>query len=103
MTDKFLVISYFDNIIGPNILYSNDDIKNIYDFPDLSRILDFSEKDNTFLFSYRKFQTINSVFNMNSNLARGGKELIMISCVSVMNVSSGGMPRRKTTRGFLAT
>ena len=29
MIEKFLVLSYFDMHIGPNILYSNTDISNI--------------------------------------------------------------------------
>ena len=81
MIEKYLVISYFDMRIGPNILYSNSDISNVYGFPNLSRILEFSEEDGTFLFSFRKFQTVNTVFNMKSDIARGGKDLIMISCV----------------------
>jgi hypothetical protein len=81
MIEKFLVISYFDMRIGPNILYSNSDISNIYSFPDLSRILEFTERESTFLFSFRKFQTINSVFYMKSEIARGGQDLLMISCV----------------------
>ncbi|MFW9818702.1 MAG: hypothetical protein ACFFE5_03750 [Candidatus Thorarchaeota archaeon] len=81
MIEKFLVLSYFDMYIGPNILYSNIDISNIYGFPDLSRILEFSEVDDTFIFSFRKFQTINTIFYMKSNIARGGEDLLMISGV----------------------
>ena len=82
MKEKFLVISYFDTLVGPNILYSkSEDINKIYGFPNLSRILDFSEEDGTFLFSFRKFQTINTIFNVESDLARGGKDQLMISCV----------------------
>ena len=81
MIEKFLVISYFDMRIGPNILYSNSDITNIYGFPDLSRILEFTEEEGTFLFSFRKFQTINTVFYMSSDIARGGKDFLMISCL----------------------
>ena len=81
MREKFLVISYFDNRIGPNILYSNSDVSNIYGFPDLSRILEFSEDDGIFMFSFRKFQTINMIFNIRSDTARGGQELLMISCI----------------------
>ena len=80
MIEKFLVISYFDMRIGPNILYSNSDINNIYGFPDLSKILEFSE-EGTFSFSFRKFQTINTIFNMTSDLARGGQDQLMISCI----------------------
>ncbi|MBN1800783.1 MAG: hypothetical protein JW891_04710 [Candidatus Lokiarchaeota archaeon] len=81
MKEKFLVISYFDMKIGPNTLYTRSDISTIYGFPDLSKILDFSNKDGTFLFSFRKFQTINTVFNMRSDIARGGTDLLMISCI----------------------
>ena len=81
MIEKFVVISYFDMTIGPNILYSNSDISNIYGFPDLSKILDFSEDEGTFSFSFRKFQTINTIFYMKSDRARGGKDLLMISCI----------------------
>ncbi|MHA2472778.1 MAG: hypothetical protein ACXAES_06040 [Promethearchaeota archaeon] len=81
MIEKFLVLSYFDMRIGPNILYSNTDISNIYGFPDLSRILEFSEVEDTFIFSFRKFQTINTIFYMKSDIARGGRDLLMISGV----------------------
>ena len=81
MIEKFLVISYFDMRIGPNILYSKSDFRNIYEFPDLSRILEFSTVEGIFTFSFRKFQTINIIFYMESELARGGEDLIMISCI----------------------
>jgi len=81
MIEKFLVITYFDMRIGPNTLYSKSDITNVYGFPDLSRILDFSDTEGTFLFSFRKFQTVNKLFKMKSTLARGGKDSLMISCI----------------------
>ena len=82
MIEKFLVISYFDMFLGPNILYSKtEDTNNIYEFPDLKKILEFIEDEGTFLFSFRKFQTINTVFYMKSDIARGGEDLLMISCV----------------------
>ncbi len=67
--------------IGPNILYCKLDIKNIYEFPDLPRILEFGTVEGTFIFSFRKFQTINTIFYMESKLARGGQDLIMISYI----------------------
>jgi len=80
LEEKFLVLSYFDMRVGPSILYSNSDVTNIYEFPDLSKILDFNE-EGTFIFSFRKFQTINTIFSMTSDIARGGQDLLMISCV----------------------
>ena len=81
MPEKFLVISYFDPVIGPKILYSKDNISEIEEFPDLTRILEFQESSGTFLFSFRKFQTVNYIFYQPSTIARGGKDLLMISCV----------------------
>ncbi len=67
--------------IGPNILYSSSDISKIENFPNLTRILEFNEEEGVFLFSFRKFQTLNILFYMKSELARGGQDLIMISCI----------------------
>ncbi|MGV9171062.1 MAG: ADP-ribosylation factor-like protein [Promethearchaeia archaeon] len=77
----FLCISYFDQIIGPNIFYCNERIeeKNDKDFPNLTRIMEFNEEDGSFIFAFRKYQTINRIFNINSRFARGGKEVLMIS------------------------
>ncbi|MFX0083875.1 MAG: hypothetical protein ACFE94_19155, partial [Candidatus Hodarchaeota archaeon] len=36
---------------------------------------------DTFIFSFRKFQTINTIFYMKSDIARGGEDLLMISGV----------------------
>jgi len=47
--------------------------------PDLNRILEFNDEEGTFIFAYRKFQTVNHIFYMDSKLARGGKELMMIT------------------------
>lgn len=56
MDEKFLSISYFDQIVGPNILYCLPDKPvNDLDFPDLPRILEFTEQEGTFLFSFRRF------------------------------------------------
>ncbi len=83
MDEKIIVISYFDQIVGPNILYSSSDIpiSEIENFPNLTRILEFNEEEGVFLFSFRKFQTLNILFFMKSELARGGQDLVMISCV----------------------
>ena len=82
MIEKFLVISYFDMLLGPNILYcKTEDTNNIYEFPDLKKLLEFIDDEGTFLFSFRKFQTVNTVFYMKSDIARGGTDLLMISCV----------------------
>ncbi|MFO8017890.1 MAG: ADP-ribosylation factor-like protein [Promethearchaeia archaeon] len=79
-TEQFLCISYFDQIIGPNIFYCNKPLEEKKeDTPDLERILEFNEEPGTFIFAFRKFQTINRIFYVDSRIARGGKELIMIS------------------------
>ena len=80
-SEQFLCISYFDQIIGPNIFYCRErtEQKESDDFPNLQRILEFNEEEGSFIFAFRKYQTINRIFFINSPYARGGKELIMIS------------------------
>ncbi len=80
MAEQILVVSYFDQIIGPNIFYSNEEIsKASFEYPDIGRILEFQDQEGSFIFAFRKFQTINHIFYIDSELARGGKELIMIT------------------------
>jgi len=79
MKEEVLCISYFDYLIGPSTFYCNESLNNNPDYPDLNKILDFNEEEGSFIFSYRKFQTINHLFHLESNLARGGQELLMIT------------------------
>ncbi|MFX0139231.1 MAG: hypothetical protein ACFFDN_36655, partial [Candidatus Hodarchaeota archaeon] len=77
--NQILIISYFDQVIGPSTLYSNEKLSQSVDAPDINRILEFNDEEGTFIFAYRKFQTINHIFYIDSDLARGGKELMMIT------------------------
>ena len=76
--DSILCVSYFDTILGPNTLYCNSTLK-AKEHPDLGRILEFSDEEGNFVFTFRKFQTINHIFYIDSEYARGGKELLMIT------------------------
>jgi len=76
--DSILCVSYFDTILGPNTLYCSSTLKN-EEHPDLGRILEFSDEEGNFVFTFRKFQTINHIFYIDSEYARGGKELLMIT------------------------
>lgn len=75
---EILTLTFFDQVLGPTIFYSMNELDDI-DHPDLGRILEFSTVEGTFIFAGRKYQTINHVFYLDSDLARGGKELVMIS------------------------
>ncbi|MFW9866638.1 MAG: ADP-ribosylation factor-like protein [Candidatus Thorarchaeota archaeon] len=77
--DQILCVSYFDQVIGPNTLYCNESLTEIVGAPDLNKILEFNDEEGTFIFAYRKFQTVNHIFYIDSKLARGGKELMMIT------------------------
>ena len=79
MKEEILCISYFDYLIGPSTFYCNESLEDNPDYPDLNKILDFNEEEGSFIFSYRKFQTINHLFFMQSDAARGGHELLMIT------------------------
>ncbi|MFX0048723.1 MAG: GTPase domain-containing protein [Candidatus Hermodarchaeota archaeon] len=64
--------------MGPNLLHCSSPL-NLQEHPDLGRILEFTEEEGTFIFTFRKYQTINHIFYIDSDLARGGKELLMIT------------------------
>lgn len=77
---EILCISYFDQIIGPNQLYCNEKISTIGNgHPNLNKILEFNDEPGSFIFAFRKYQTINFIFHVDSNLARGKEELLMIT------------------------
>ena len=76
--EVILCLSYFDSILGPNLLYCSSPL-NTQEHPDLGRILEFTEEEGNFIFTYRKYQTINHIFYIDSEFARGGKELLMIT------------------------
>lgn len=76
--ESILCLSYFDSIIGPSTFYCSSPI-DTKEHPDLGRILEFQEHEGSFIFSYRKYQTINNIFYIDSEFARGGKDLLMIT------------------------
>jgi len=76
--DSILCVTYFDTVLGPNTLYCNSTL-NTKEHPDLGRILEFSDEEGNFVFTFRKYQTINHIFYIDSEYARGGKELLMIT------------------------
>ncbi|MFX1365446.1 MAG: hypothetical protein ACFFCE_08505 [Promethearchaeota archaeon] len=77
--NQILCVTYFDQVIGPSFLYSSEPLIESIDIPDINRILEFNEEEGTFIFAYRKYQTVNHIFYIDSDLARGGRELMMIS------------------------
>lgn len=77
--NQILCVSYFDQVMGPSTLYSSEPLSESIIAPDINRILEFNDEEGTFIFAYRKFQTVNHIFYIDSNLARGGKELLMIT------------------------
>ncbi len=76
--ESILCLSYFDTVLGPNTFYCNNPLV-ADEHPDLGRILEFQDEEGTFIFAYRKYQTINHIFYIDSELARGGKDLLMIT------------------------
>ncbi len=76
--EVILCLSYFDTIFGPNTLYCSSPLIP-EEHPDLGRILEFTEEEGNFIFTFRKYQTINHIFYVKSEYARGGKELLMIT------------------------
>ncbi|MHA2397617.1 MAG: ADP-ribosylation factor-like protein [Promethearchaeota archaeon] len=77
--DQILCVSYFDQVIGPNTLYSSEPLADAIGAPDLGKVLEFNDEEGTFIFAARKYQTLNHIFFIDTSLARGGKDLIMIT------------------------
>jgi len=77
--DQILCVSYFDQVIGPSKLYCSERLTDVVGVPDLDRILEFNDEEGTFIFAYRKYQTVNHLFYIDSKFARGGKDLLMIT------------------------
>ncbi|MHA1150139.1 MAG: hypothetical protein ACTSR8_18055 [Promethearchaeota archaeon] len=71
-----LVIFYFDQKIGPSVLYSYN-MEMLEDF-ELSRFLDVLDY-GTFIFALKDYQTINHISYINHDLARGREIPFMIS------------------------
>jgi len=72
--ESLLVLSYFDRIRGPSLLYCTE----TFDHFELRNILDVLES-GTFIFAFGDYQTINHIFHVESELARGGIETVMIT------------------------
>ena len=77
--DFLLVVSYFDLVVGPKILYCGNDLKNFKKI-EIRNIMDVVES-GTFIFAIEEYRTLNHVFNVESQLTRGGKDTIMVSFI----------------------
>jgi hypothetical protein len=77
-SNYILCLSFFDSILGPTVFYCSSPIGD-NDFPDLGKILEFQDQEGDFIFAHRKYQTNNYIFYIDSELARGGKDLLMIT------------------------
>jgi len=72
--NSLLVLSYFDRIRGPSILYCEETFEHF----ELRNVLDVLEF-GTFIFAFRNYQTVNHIFHLESEFARGGIETVMIT------------------------
>jgi GTPase SAR1 family protein len=79
--EEALCISYFDQIIGPIQFYCNIPISSQPNFPNLNKIIEYNDEPGSFIFAFEKFQSLNYIFYLDSELARGGEELVMISYI----------------------
>ena len=76
----FLVISYFDQVMGPSILYCNKDLNEIQHI-ELNKLLDFKSRESCIILANDKYQTINFSFLIKSEDSRGGFEQILLSYI----------------------
>ena len=76
----FLVISYFDQVMGPSILYCNKELNEIQHI-ELNKLLDFNSRENCIILANDKYQTINFSFLIKSEDSRGGFEQVLLSYI----------------------
>ena len=78
-----LLLSFFNQRKGPDILFKGVDSKNIEE-TELDAILqnlDYDFEEETFIFGFRKNWILNYLFNIFSNYARSKQNLLMLSYI----------------------
>ena len=79
---KCLVLSYFDSKIGPKVIKTVGDEILREDLKEILQYIDYHEK-GYFIHEFRKLKSANMIFFVESPLARGKTEKIMISVVLI--------------------
>lgn len=74
----YLLISYFDQVLGPSVFYSNKQL-NEFTRNELQKLLDFDMRDQHIILTNNKYYSINYSFLINSDSSRGGYEQMLIS------------------------
>ncbi|MBD3353827.1 MAG: hypothetical protein GF364_20260 [Candidatus Lokiarchaeota archaeon] len=83
-----MTISYFDNQIGPNVLFSKLDGEyniDIHEVPELTRLMDLHDAGDFFLHYYAGIVTANYIFKIRDPYTRGGEHLLMTSMIFEQN------------------
>ncbi|MHA1723300.1 MAG: PAS domain-containing protein [Promethearchaeota archaeon] len=79
-----LVLSYFDNILGPRVFLKAPESASDSDLEMLPSLMDLNE-NGFFVHITDKFKSVNLIFNIFSEYARGKKENLLISMVTDIN------------------
>ncbi|MHA1804567.1 MAG: hypothetical protein ACTSU4_08535, partial [Promethearchaeota archaeon] len=79
-----LVLSYFDNILGPRVFLKAPESISNSDLEILPSLMDLNE-NGFFVHITDKFKSVNLIFNIFSEYARGKKEILLISIVTDIN------------------
>ncbi len=80
---RFVVLSYYHAHYGPSILLSTPEGLDSEIQEDLRRTLDFLEHPGFFVQHKSKYRTVNWYFEVINELARGGKDLLLLSIVLI--------------------
>ena len=79
---KCLVLSYFDSKIGPKVIKTVGDEILREDLKEILQYIDYHEK-GYFIHEFRRIKSANMIFFVESPLARGKTEKVMISVVLI--------------------
>lgn len=81
---KVLVLSYFDNVLGPRIFLKAPESVEDKEIESIPSLMDLNEK-GFFVHITDKYKSANLIFNLPSKYARGKKEILLISIVTDIN------------------
>ncbi|MHA1831292.1 MAG: hypothetical protein ACTSWR_07170, partial [Candidatus Helarchaeota archaeon] len=74
-----IVISFFDNINGPRPLLSIPNTLNDIDLNNIASLIDKTFETGFFIYEFPEYKTANYFFEIESEWARGNKEMVLLT------------------------
>ncbi len=85
MPENTLLLSYFDNIVGPVVFLAEPATVNKKNFDNVSQLMGLY-KTGFFMHEFGGLKSANLIFQIPSRYARGGQEMLMLSYLSTSDL-----------------